>query len=405
MKTIYNIITYIAGVLLPIPALWNKKLRLFVEGRKEVFAYLKKHITAEGSWVWVHAASLGEFEQGLPVIQALRRQGYKVLVTFFSPSGYEVRKNSPEMDAVCYLPLDTPKNARQLVAIVQPKMAFFVKYEFWTNYLHALKDNGVPTYLISGIFREGQAFFKWYGGLQRACLPCFTHFFVQNTLSKSLLERLGYGNVTVSGDTRFDRVAAIATRDNHLGFMETFKGNSLCVVFGSSWPEDEAVYLSTINESTAGTKFVIAPHNIHPEHIAALQERITKRVGRYSEKDSIDLTAIDVLILDTIGILTKVYAYADVAYVGGGMATGLHNVLEPAVFGVPVVIGKHYEKFAEAVDLVALGGVRSVDSEASCKEVLTALIASPEKCHSVGAINARYIAEKKGATERIMNNL
>ena len=405
----YNLIIYLIKAILPLIALFNKKIRLFVSGRKIVWTTLNEKLDKNARYVWLHAASLGEFEQGLPVAKALRAQGYKILITFFSPSGYEVRKNTPDANIVVYLPLDTRANARKFVQLVNPAMAIFVKYEFWVNYLNELKKAQVPTYLLSGIFRKDQIFFKPYGGMMRKALHCFTHFFVQNDLSKELLGSLGFTNVTVSGDTRFDRVAEIAERDNHLDFIEQFKGDALCVVFGSSWPTDEEVYLQYLNTCKANIKFIIAPHNIHPTEIAVLRDnkqKLDRKVALFSEKDTLNLPDYEVLILDTIGMLTKVYSYADIAYVGGGMGTsGLHNVLEPAVFGIPVIIGKNYEKFNEAKELVALGGVLSVDSREAFAEVMNSLVNSAEKREIVGKINREYIMAKKGATNAFLKGI
>ena len=406
MKLLYTFSVYIIKAVLPLVALFSKKISLFVKGRKTVWATLAEKLDKQGRYVWLHAASLGEFEQGLPVVKALRKEGYKVLITFFSPSGYEVRKHTAEADIVVYLPLDTPSNARRLVQMVQPAMAIFVKYEFWVHYLTELKKAQVPTYLLSGIFRENQIFFKPYGGLMRSALGCFTHFFVQNKLSETLLNSLGFTNVTVSGDTRFDRVAEILGRDNHLDFIEQFKGECLCVVFGSSWGADEEVYLPYINNCSAPIKFIIAPHNIHTDVVASFRQRLVKKTAFFSERDGLNLYDYQVLVIDTIGILTKVYSYADVAYVGGGMGnTGLHNVLEPAVFGIPVIIGKHYEKFNEAKELVALGGVLSVGDKGALTEVMDNLIGSAEKRKAIGGINKQYIVEKQGATQSFLNEI
>ncbi|GJH40231.1 3-deoxy-D-manno-octulosonic acid transferase [Capnocytophaga sp. HP1101] len=402
----YTLSLYIIKAILPFFALFNKKIRLFVSGRKTVWSTLTAKLNPHSRYVWIHAASLGEFEQGLPVAKALRKQGYKIFITFFSPSGYEVRKNTPDADIVVYLPLDTPTNARKFVQMVNPAMVIFVKYEFWVNYLSELKKAQVPTYLLSGIFRKNQIFFKPYGGMMRRALHSFTHFFVQNQLSQQLLNKLGFTNVTASGDTRFDRVAEILERDNHLDFVEQFKGNHLCIVFGSSWQADEEVYLPYINTCTAPVKFIIAPHNIHSAEIALLKNDLQKsdcKVALFSEKDTLNLADYNVLIIDTIGILTKVYSYADIAYVGGGMGTtGLHNVLEPAVFGVPVIIGKNYEKFNEAKELVALGGVLSVNNKEEFAQTMNSLIVSPEKRTAIGNINRQYINEKQGATNAFL---
>lgn len=286
-------------------------------------------------------------------------------------------------------------------------MAIFVKYEFWLNYLSQLKKAQVPTYLLSGNFRKDQIFFKPYGGLMRKALHCFTHFFVQNQLSATLLHSLGLQNVTVSGDTRFDRVAEILQRDNHLDFVAQFKGENLCVVFGSSWPADEDIYLQYINTCKENVKFIIAPHNINPVEIAVLKnnkQKLDRSVALFSKKNSLNLADYEVLIIDTIGILTKVYSYADIAYVGGGMgSSGLHNVLEPAVFGIPVLIGKNFQKFNEAKELVALGGVLSVSTQEEFAEKLTTLLASAEKRAAIGEINRKYIQEKQGATQAFLS--
>ncbi|MFK8302300.1 3-deoxy-D-manno-octulosonic acid transferase [Capnocytophaga stomatis] len=400
MKTLYTLSIYVVGFALKIIALFNKKLKLFVEGRKNLFPYLQENIQKGERYVWVHTASLGEFEQGLPVIKALKNRGKKILVTFFSPSGYEIRKNSPDADLVVYLPLDTPKNARKFLEIVQPEMAIFVKYEFWYHYLNELKNRGIKTYLLSGIFRENQIFFKPYGAMMRDCLRAFHHFFVQNEKSKKLLQSIGFENITVSGDTRFDRVSEILKRDNSLDFMEAFKGNSLCVVFGSSWESDEEIYLKAINYSdNKNVKYVIAPHDIKPEKIDSFRRKIALKTVFFSEKEGKNLSEYDVLILDTIGILTKVYSYADIAYVGGGMGnSGLHNVLEPAVFGIPVMIGKNYDKFAEAKELVERGGVISVSTEKELEEKLSLLIQNLDKRAEIGKINADFVKKNSGAT-------
>lgn len=404
MKFLYNLSVFLAGCVIRLIALTNSKLRKFVEGRKNVFSYLEKNINKNEKYVWVHTASLGEFEQGLPIIQEIRKK-YKVIVTFFSPSGYEIRKNTPDADLVVYLPLDTKKNAKKFIKIVQPEMAFFVKYEFWINYLNELKINNIPTYLVSGIFRENQVFFKWHGKIMRDCLHCFTHFFVQNEKSQKLLQTLGFQNVTISGDTRFDRVSQILKRDNSLGFMADFKQDSLCVVFGSSWESDEEIYLKYINQAPKNVKFVIAPHNIHTEKNIALREKITQPTIFFSEKEEKNIADYQVFIIDAIGILTKIYSYADIAYVGGGMGTaGLHNVLEPAVFGIPVLIGKNYEKFEEAKELVKKGGIISVSTSQQFSEKMDFLVKNPQQRTKIGSINANFIEKSNGATEKIIKN-
>ncbi|MDO5607978.1 MAG: glycosyltransferase N-terminal domain-containing protein [Capnocytophaga sp.] len=402
MIFLYTTAVRFIGFLLKIAAFFNRKISLFVLGRKDIFSVLERKIDRNSSYVWVHTASLGEFEQGLPVIKKLRND-YKIIVTFFSPSGYEVRKNTPDADVVAYLPLDTPENARRFVQLVQPKMAVFVKYEFWYHYLHELKKNDVPTYLLSGIFRKNQLFFKWYGGFMRDCLKSFCHFFVQDENSAKLLASIGFTNVTVSGDTRFDRVSEILLRDNRLDFMEKFLDGNPCVVFGSSWAEDEAVFTPYINRYDGNAKFVIAPHQTDSRHITELRSVLQKKTVLFSEMEGKNLADYEVLVIDTVGILTKIYSYASIAYVGGGMGkTGLHNVLEPAVFGIPVVIGRHFEKFNEAKELVKIGGVLSVENENEFAETLSLLLSDNAKRIEIGKINAAFIAKNKGATEKFI---
>lgn len=395
----YTLAIRCVDVFLRFVAFFNRKISLFVAGRQNWYATLEKQIDKTESYVWVHTASLGEFEQGLPVIKKLKKENRKILVTFFSPSGYEVKKNSPDADIITYLPLDTPENARKFIGLVRPEMAIFVKYEFWYHFLMTLKKGNIPTYLLSGIFRENQIFFRWYGGFMQRCLHSFTHFFVQNEPSKLLLQSLHFNNVTVSGDTRFDRVGEILQRDNELSFMQTFKNSQPCMVFGSSWEEDEAIYIPFINTYQGPWKFVIAPHNIKANHMASLQTKISKTTVLYSEINMDSLPDIEVLIVDTIGILTKVYSYANLAYVGGGMGnTGLHNVLEPAVFGIPVLIGKNYNKFEEAKNMINLGGILPVESEKQFAEKTSFLMENASERERIGEINSNFIEKSSGAT-------
>ena len=279
MLFIYNLIVQLAGLLLQIVALFSPKMKLFVEGRKTVFATLESKINATEKTIWFHAASLGEYEQGLPVIEKIKAKfpAHKIVVTFFSPSGYEVRKNNTVADVTVYLPLDTKSNAQQFLKLVHPEMVFFIKYEYWPNYLNELKKQKIKTYLISGVFREKQAFFKWYGGFYRNALQAFDYFFVQNESSKKLLQSIGFTNVKISGDTRFDRVVSILERYNSLDFIEQFKNNTITIVIGSSWPKDESLLVNYINQSSNEVKFIIAPHNIKSEQIQELKNSILKK--------------------------------------------------------------------------------------------------------------------------------
>jgi 3-deoxy-D-manno-octulosonic-acid transferase len=361
MLFLYNIAIKIASSLLPIIAIFVPKIKLFVDGRKDVFSILSRKIKLTDQTIWFHAASLGEYEQGLPVIEKIKEEYpmHKIIVSFFSPSGYEVRKNNTVANVTVYLPVDTSANAQKFIRLANPSMAFFIKYEFWPNYLNELKKHKIPTYLVSGIFRENQMFFKWYGKFYREALDAFTYFFVQNEKSKNLLRQLGKTNVAISGDTRFDRVATILEKDNDLDYISQFKNNTLTIVIGSSWPKDEDLLLDFINSNTLNVKFIIAPHNIKAVQIEQLKNSITKKPVLFSEMQEKNLADFDVFIIDTIGILTKIYNYADIAFVGGGFGNpGVHNLLEPAAFGVPIVIGPNYSHFAEATALVKYGRMR-----------------------------------------------
>jgi len=376
-------------------------------GRKETFSTLSE-LKKNDKVVWIHAASLGEFEQARPIIENIKTQydTYKIVVTFFSPSGYEIRKNYNLADVVCYLPLDSKVNAKKFIDIVHPTLAIFVKYEFWPNLLHELKRKEIPTILISGILREKQVFFKWYGGFMRNALKAFDHFFVQNIVSEKLLNSIDFKNVTVAGDTRFDRVSEILQQDNTLDFINEFKNNQYTVVAGSTWKEDEELLVNYINnEASEEEKFIIAPHKMNQKEIDELRKLILKKTILYSNRKEVNLKEYQVFILDTIGVLTKIYSVADVAYVGGGLKTGLHNILEPATFGVPVVIGNHFDKFKEAVDLVGLKGCISIGNQHQFSSIFTRLKSDEIYRKLTGEINATYIQEHLGATKKIMNYL
>lgn len=388
-------------------ALVNPKLSLFVNGRKETFNLIKDTISKTDKVIWIHAASLGEYEQGLPVMEKLKLlyPNHKFLLTFFSPSGYEVKKNSKVADVICYLPLDTKKNVHKFLEAAHPDLAIFIKYEIWPNYLAALNSVNTPTFLISALFKNNQNFFKWYGSFMRKALTNFSHFFVQNEKSKELLNSIDFKNVTVAGDTRFDRVTEILDRNNSLEFMVHFKQNQFCFVLGSTWPEDEKLIVEYINNTSLPIKFVIAPHTIKNKHIEEIIEAIKKPVARFSELENIAIEDYEVLIIDTIGILTKIYSYADLAYVGGGFVTGLHNTLEPAIFGIPVIIGPNFNGFAEAEELVQLGGVNSIKDSSQFNNLVNTYSKNNEYRLKTGQINANYIQEKAGATKRIVDEL
>ena len=391
---------------------------MFVNGRKSVFQTLESKINFEDKTIWFHAASLGEFEQSLPVIEKLKVlfPKHKIVLTFFSPSGYEVRKNNNVADVTVYLPLDTKSNAKQFLKQVHPDLVFFIKYEFWPNYLHELKNLNSKTYLISGIFRENQAFFKWYGGFYRNALKAFDYFFVQNESSKLLLQKMGFNNVKISGDTRFDRVVAILERDNSLDFIEQFSrdssttlGKSKLIVVGSSWPKDESLLINYINQNNEKVKFIIAPHNINVDQIQELKNAISKKTILFSAlvtNRDLHLQDYNVLIIDTIGLLTKIYSYADIAYVGGGFGSpGVHNILEPATFGIPIVIGPNFSHFAEAVALIHQEGCVSIRNQNELNDAFSNLISNEAIRHEKGHICSTFIQMNKGATAIILKHI
>lgn len=402
MKLTYRLLIGFVRLVLPLLGLFNTKIKLFVKGRKETFQKLMS--LKDTDVIWFHVASLGEFEQARPIIEEVTEAfpNYKILVTFFSPSGYEVRKNYALADVVCYLPLDSKTNAVKFVNLVNPKLAIFVKYEFWPNMLFELHKNNCKTILVSGIFRENQIFFEWYGKLMRRALESFDHFFVQNSESKELLKSLAFGNVTISGDTRFDRVYKILQQQKSLDFVDEFKDRELTIVAGSTWREDETLLLNYIDNSE-GVKFIIAPHNINKKSISDLKAMVSKRVVLYSEIEGKNLSEFDVLIIDTIGLLTKIYRYADIAYVGGGLKSGLHNILEPATFGVPVVIGNKYDKFREATDLVERKGCFSIQNQKEMDEIFDKLLTDETFRVTAGESARSYIQKNQGATEKIMD--
>jgi len=404
MKFLYQLGINLAALLLPVSRFFSPKMKLFVDGRKQSFAILENQIDKNQEYIWFHVASLGEYEQGLPVMEEIKAKypGYKLLLAFFSPSGFEIRKNNKIADITIYLPLDTKQNAKRFLDLVQPKMVFFIKYEFWPNYLYELKNRNIPTYLISGIFRKNQLFFKWYGGFYRKALQSFNHFFVQNDTSAQLLKSINFTNSTVNGDTRFDRVAQIVERVEPLDFIAEFKNNTTTIVIGSSWIDDENVYLPYLNNSE-NVKFIIAPHNIKEDEITRLISKIDKKTIRYSNYKTEDLKDSDVFIIDTIGILTQIYAYADIAYVGGAFKTGLHNILEPATYGTPVIIGPKYSKFQEAKDLVALGSCVVVNNTEELSATFNRLISDDNYRNELCTKNREFVLKNKDATKVIMD--
>lgn len=408
MHTIYNLLILFASFLLKIVALFSNKMKLFVNGRKNVFKTLQQKISSTDKTIWFHCASLGEFEQGVPIMEAIKKlkPDHKIVVSFFSPSGFEIKKNTPLADVAVYLPMDTPVNAKKFISAVHPSLSFFVKYEFWPNYLFELQKKNISTLLVSGVFRESQIFFKPYGGFMRRALASFDHFFLQDKNSEALLKSIGFSNTTVSGDTRFDRVSHQIEMDNTLKFAEDFKENSLCVVCGSTWPEDEAVLLDYINSAPENVKFIIAPHKIEADKIEDFTKKIVKKTVLHSSIDEVNISDYSVLIIDCIGLLSKLYSYADIAYVGGAMGkTGLHNILEPATFGVPIVIGKNFNEFPEAKRLRDLAGLFSISNAAECTEILNKLIQNDSFRNKTGMIAGHFVNKNTGATKKIIDYL
>lgn len=392
--------------LFRIVSLFHKKARKMVVGHRNTWHILLDGIDQSKPWLWFHASSLGEFEQGRPIMERIRNEHpeYRILLTFYSPSGYEVRKNYTGADLICYLPFDTIFNVRRFLNIVQPKKVFFIKYEFWPNYLTALKRRQIPTYLISGIFREDQLFFKNYAPFYRRMLNTFTHLFVQNQVSVDLLASIGRTEeVSISGDTRFDRVLEIRAAAKELPIAEQFikssKGNVL--IAGSSWPKDEALFIPYFNEHPE-MKLIIAPHEIHEEHLLTIEAQLKRPFLRYTQIRAEDADKCDCLIIDCFGLLSSIYRYGNIAYIGGGFGTGIHNTLEAAVYGIPVIFGPNFAKFHEAKELLACGGAFTIDSETALIETMNKLDSDPTFCLKTGKTAGEMVHKGSGGTNKVL---
>ena len=416
----YNIVIYLYLTGVAIVSLFNQKVRKMWRGEREAFSVLKQKVDPNAKYVWVHAASLGEFEQGRPIMERIRRDHpeYKILLTFFSPSGYEVRKNYEGADIVCYLPLDTITNARRFLRLIRPCMAFFIKYEFWYNYLHILRHRGVPTYSVSSIFRPGQIFFRWYGRQYGRVLKCFTKFFVQNEVSRELLATIGIHRVEITGDTRFDRVLQIKDAAKQLPLVESFvspvaseaAAQRKCFIVGSSWEPDEDIYIPYFTDKD--WKLIIATHVVSPERVGLLKKRLVeqgKKVVLYSEADNPEvkgtLSEADVMIIDCYGLLSSIYRYADVAYVGGGFGVGIHNLPEAAVWGVPVFFGPNNARFQEAQDLKQNGGGLEITNSHDFEQLMNDLVAHPDTIKERGRQAGSYVMNRSGATDKILRSV
>ena len=402
----YNIVIYLYLLGVAIASLFSKKVKKMWEGERKAIDILKEEVDPDAKYIWFHAASLGEFEQGRPLIESIRKDypEYKILLTFFSPSGYEVRKNYECADIICYLPLDTIRNARRFLRAVRPVMAFFIKYEFWYNYLHILKHRNIPTYSVSSIFRSDQVFFKWYGSQYRTVLKCFNHFFVQNNESKELLGKLGITEVDVVGDTRFDRVLQIKEASKHLPIVESFTKNAKKVfVAGSSWQPDEDIFLKYFNDKR-DWKLIIAPHVIGEDHLKQILNHVEgRKVVRYTEANVDNVADAEILIIDCFGLLSSIYNYGTVSYVGGGFGVGIHNVLEAAVWDIPVIFGPNNKHFQEAQGLMkANGGFEITDYESFCG-FMSKFENGDEFLKNSGESAGKFVMSLSGASKKVIS--
>lgn len=405
MQILYNFAILIARFFIPLFAVFSPKMYLFYKGRKETFAKIKATISPKDTCIWMHCASLGEFEQGRPVLEQLKLHypNYKIALSFFSPSGYEVRKDYELADVVVYLPLDTPQNAELFLEKIHPSLVLFIKYEFWPNILAELHKKNIKTILVSGIFREKQVFFQKNRSWFQNNLQAFSHFFVQNSTSVNLLKSIGYKNVSQSGDTRFDRVFSLVKNKRDLKLIESFAKNYHILVAGSTWEKDEYLLIHYINTvATNKERFIIAPHNIKQAEIERINQKITQKSLLYSRANSENIQDIKVLIIDSIGLLTSVYAYANVAYVGGGFGAGIHNILEPATYGIPILIGPNYQKFQEAKDLIEKKACFEIQTQENLNQKLQEFSTNPEKVKTAGKIALHYIQDNIGATDLVM---
>ncbi|MDR0891371.1 MAG: 3-deoxy-D-manno-octulosonic acid transferase [Mediterranea sp.] len=401
---LYNLAIVLYDFAIHLAAPFSRKPRKMMKGHWVVYQLLRQQVEPGAKYIWFHAASLGEFEQGRPLIEKIRatHPTYKILLTFFSPSGYEVRKNYRGADIVCYLPFDKPRNVRKFLGITSPCMAFFIKYEFWKNYLDELRRRRIPVYSVSSIFRRDQIFFKWYGGTYRNVLKDFDCLFVQNEASKRYLAKLGISRVKVVGDTRFDRVLQIRSEAKALPLVERFKGdNRFTFVAGSSWGPDEDLFLEYFNTHPE-MKLIIAPHVIDENHLVEIVSKLKRPYVRYTRADEQNVARADCLIIDCFGLLSSIYRYGEVAYIGGGFGVGIHNTLEAAVYGIPVIFGPKYQKFQEAVQLIETGGAYSINTYEELHALLDRLHTDTAFLQATGTHASRYVTDNSGATERVM---
>lgn len=408
MSLLYNIGIFLYGLAVRLASPFNEKAKQFVIGRQNWQKNLLDKCNGDASYIWFHCASLGEFEQGRPVIEEIRKQfpQYKIVLTFFSPSGYEIRKNYEGADIICYLPPDTRKNAFTFIDLIKPEKVFFVKYEFWFHYINELSRRKIPLFIVSAIFRENQLFFKnsipgkWY----RKMLFQFEHIFIQNEQSETLLKSIGVSKFTIAGDTRFDRVAAIASSAKQFPDVKKFVGGKLTIIAGSTWKPDEELLTAFINKSH-NLKFIIAPHEVAPTNINRIHQLLKKKVISYSKSQNSDLSDFDVLIIDSIGILSSLYQYGNLAYIGGGFGVGIHNILEAATFKLPILFGPNYTKFKEAVDLVEMKGAFPISDFNDLEGALNLLVEDKNELKKASEVCQKYVEKNVGSTKLIINKV
>lgn len=400
----YNLAISLYDILVHLDAPFSRKPRKMMKGHWVVYQLLRQKIEKDARYIWFHAASLGEFEQGRPLIEEIRARypKYKILLTFFSPSGYEVRKNYRGADVVCYLPFDKPRNVHKFLDLANPCMAFFIKYEFWKNYLDELSRRQIPVYSVSSIFRRTQVFFKWYGLPYRKVLNDFDHLFVQNEASRRYLSKIGIAHATVVGDTRFDRVLQIRDEAKDLSLVEKFKGNSFVLTAGSSWEPDEDLFIEYFNNHPE-MKLIIAPHVIDENHLVNIRGKLKRPYVQYTRADEHNVLHADCLIIDCFGLLSSIYRYGEIAYIGGGFQAGIHNTLEAAVYGIPVIFGPRYEKFMEAVQLIENKAAFSIQNYEELKSLLDIMLTDKKQLKEWGDNALKYVKNNAGATKKILD--
>jgi 3-deoxy-D-manno-octulosonic-acid transferase len=405
MHILYNTAIHVYHFLIFLVSFRNPKAKKWLSGRKNLFERIQKEVVPGNHLLWFHVSSLGEFEQARPVIEGVKKYfpSYRILLTFFSPSGFELKKDYPLADYVYYMPLDTPRNASRFLDLVKPEKVFFVKYEFWFNFLTELKNREIPTFIFSALFRPSQFFFQPWGKWFRKVLKVYTHIFVQNQTSFETLHKFGFDNVSISGDTRLDRVAQIAKAASVLPKIEQFCAGKQVIVAGSTWPEDEAIFLNYINECTHQVKFIVAPHEVNQGSLNRITALLKRPYVLYSSDSTTEqLDSAQVLIVDGYGYLVSVYRYATIAYIGGGFTTGIHSILEPAVYGMPVVFGPDYHKFHEAVEMIQLGAAHTISNYEELSNLLEGYLTDKNKLKNESIFASQYVESNRGATEKIV---